>query len=64
VLIERQNQLDALIESVVGEGVEAIAREREPSKAGRQVFDPDDPNRVQVKWRCRRLGEQDQSSSS
>jgi hypothetical protein len=62
--LDRQDQFDALVEAVVGEGVEAIARQGESPKAGREVSDSADPNRVQMKRRRGGLGEQNQSSSS
>jgi hypothetical protein len=64
VPVDRKDQLDALVETVVGEGVESLAREGEAPKAGRQVEDPSDPNPVQVERGGRRLLEQGQSSSS
>jgi hypothetical protein len=64
VLVERKDQFDALVESVVGERVEPITREGEASKTGRQIVDPSYSNPVQVKRGRRRLLEQGQSSSS
>jgi hypothetical protein len=64
VVFEWKDQLDALVEAVVGEGVEPIAREGEAPETGRQVADPRDSDPVQVERGRRRLLEQGQSSSS
>jgi hypothetical protein len=48
VPVEGQDQLDALVESVVGERVESVACEGESPEAGGEVGDRDDANPVQV----------------
>jgi len=64
VLVEREDQLDALVEAVVCERVESVAGESEPTKAGRQICDPRDLAGVEVEGGGGGLIEQGQSSSS
>jgi hypothetical protein len=64
VPVEGEDQLDALVEAVVGERVEPLACEGEAPEAGGEVGDRDDADPVQVEGGCRGLGEQGQSSSS
>ena len=64
MLVEGEDQLDALVEAVVGERVEPLAGESEPSEAGRQVGYLRDPAGVEVEGGGGGLIEQGQSSSS
>jgi hypothetical protein len=64
VPVEGEDQLDALVEAVVGERVEPVAGESETTKAGRQIGYPRDPAGVEMEGGGGGLIEQGQSSSS